>query len=104
MQTWRTFVSLSLMLVLLLSAILPSRTQESNAEKYPPGLIVMSVAKGSPADQAGLKPGDLLLSLDGKPLRFVSQIAPIREKALWDSKKTFPLFLRRGTGNLTLTM
>src|SRR5260221_13516614 len=99
MQTWRTIGTLW-MVALILNAILPSRTQEANAEKYPPGLIVVSVAKDTPAEQAGLKPGDLLLSLDGKPLRFVSQIASIRDKALWDSKKTITLTVRRGVDNL----
>jgi S1-C subfamily serine protease len=63
----------SLLFVTLFSSSRTANAQESNAEKYPPGLIVSSIAKGSPAEQAGLKVGDLLLSFDNKPLRFDSQ-------------------------------
>jgi len=36
-----------------------------------PGLIVLSVATNSPADQGGLRPGDLLTSIAGQPVRTV---------------------------------
>ncbi|NIV29027.1 MAG: PDZ domain-containing protein, partial [Anaerolineae bacterium] len=32
-----------------------------------PGIMVMSVTEGSPADDAGLQHGDLIVSLDGEP-------------------------------------
>jgi C-terminal processing protease CtpA/Prc len=32
------------------------------------GYTVVDVTKGGPADQAGLKAGDLMLSVDGKPV------------------------------------
>jgi serine protease Do len=35
----------------------------------PQGALVNSVAKGSPAEDAGIEPGDLILELNGKPLR-----------------------------------
>ena len=34
----------------------------------PEGALVASVDKGSPADKAGLQPGDVIRSLDGKPI------------------------------------
>ncbi|KQP17658.1 DegQ family serine endoprotease [Pseudorhodoferax sp. Leaf267] len=34
----------------------------------PEGALVSSVDKGGPADQAGLQPGDVIRSLDGKPI------------------------------------
>ncbi|MCS7066355.1 MAG: PDZ domain-containing protein, partial [Fimbriimonadales bacterium] len=33
------------------------------------GALIASITPGSPAERAGLKPGDILLSLNGKPLR-----------------------------------
>ena len=43
---------------------------------YKEGVIVNSVLKGSPADKAGLKAGDLIVSLDGQPItvRFPEEV------------------------------
>jgi hypothetical protein len=35
----------------------------------PDGLAVVDVTKGAPADQAGLKPGDVIVAVDGKPAK-----------------------------------
>lgn len=44
------------------------------------GVLVESVDPGSPADNQGIQPGDILLSLDGMPLdgRFPEQLPPIQ--------------------------
>jgi hypothetical protein len=102
LRVCRTTILLLLVVLYVTSGSAPA--QDPNAEKYPPGLIVTSIAKGSPAEQTGLKVGDMLLSFDGKPLRFESQIGPFRDKALWDNKKTVALAIRRGAENLTLNM
>jgi Do/DeqQ family serine protease len=36
---------------------------------HPTGALVVGVTKGSPADQAGLKPGDLITSIDGQSVQ-----------------------------------
>lgn len=38
------------------------------------GVVVAGVDAGSPAEQAGLQPGDVLTSVDGKPLRSVDDL------------------------------
>jgi serine protease DegQ len=38
------------------------------------GVVVTGVDAGSPAEQAGLQPGDVLTSIDGKPLRDVNDL------------------------------
>ena len=38
------------------------------------GVVVTGVDAGSPAEQAGLQPGDVLVSLDGKPLHGVNDL------------------------------
>jgi len=80
-----------LALSLMLFATTPVNGQEANAEEYAPGLIVTAVEKTTAADTAGVRPGDLLVTLDGQSLRFESQIAPIKDKALWDLKRTIVL-------------
>ncbi|MCM2256419.1 MAG: trypsin-like peptidase domain-containing protein [Vicinamibacteria bacterium] len=34
----------------------------------PPGAVVLELLRGSPADRAGLEPGDVILAVDGKPV------------------------------------
>ena len=45
------------------------------------GLVVSNVEPGSPASRAGLRPGDVLLELDEKPLRAVADLSTAWEKA-----------------------
>ena len=42
--------------------------------KQDKGVVVTGVAAGSPAEQAGLQPGDVLTTIDGKPLRDVNEL------------------------------
>lgn len=46
---------------------------------YKEGVLVQSVIKGGPADRGGLKPGDLLLEIDGKSAttRFPEEVPPL---------------------------
>jgi carboxyl-terminal processing protease len=43
-----------------------------NVEEVPRGLRVLTVFKGSPADRGGIKAGDEIVAVNGKPLRGVS--------------------------------
>lgn len=79
-------------LVLLVRA---AAALQSPASVYPPGLVVIEVTKGSPADRAGIRPGDMLLSFDGKPLVYESQIDPYCDAARFLGKTIAPVTLRR---------
>ncbi len=66
------------------------------------GALVNSVLPGSPAEKAGLKRGDVILSFDGKPVEssdtlqaYVAHTAP---------KKSVPLEVLRARKNVTLTL
>lgn len=53
----------------------PQRLHESTGATQ--GTLVLGVAEGSPADSAGLLLGDVLLELDGKPVRGARDLATI---------------------------
>jgi putative serine protease PepD len=42
-----------------------------------PSVVVAGVEKGGPADKAGIKPGDTIVSIDGKPVRSTDDVATI---------------------------
>jgi S1-C subfamily serine protease len=45
------------------------------------GALVQSVSEGSPAARAGLREGDVIVELDGKPIRTVEDLySVIRER------------------------
>ncbi|MFF5263170.1 S1C family serine protease [Actinomadura viridis] len=62
------------------------------------------VTKGGPADRAGLRPGDVITAVDGKPIEDATDlIAMIRSKAPGDTVKvTYQRGGRESTVNLTL--
>jgi putative serine protease PepD len=42
-----------------------------------PGVVVQSVEKGGPADQAGIRPGDVILEVDGQPTPNADALATV---------------------------
>ena len=62
--------------------ITPELAESFNLQKSS-GTIIAGVLKGGPADKAGVKPGDILISVAGKPvsdtvsmLNLVAQLSP----------------------------
>ncbi len=50
------------------------------ANDLPVGVYVDSVVSGGAADEGGIKPGDVILKFDGKPIENVDQINAIRDE------------------------
>lgn len=70
------------------------------------GGLVASVVAGSPADRAGLKPGDLLLSYDGRPvdIKYAEQLPPFNHAILGTPVgKKVSITYRRAGAERTLT-
>lgn len=64
-----------------------------------PGLLVSRVHPGSRADRAGLREGDMLVEVNGRPLRAA---LALREAAV--ASESLALVVRRGTRRVTLRL
>lgn len=58
-----------------LSDLTPSIRRQINAPESVQGAVVRTVQPGSPADDAGLQPGDVIVSVDRKPTQSASDAA-----------------------------
>ena len=63
------------------------------------GLLILHVREHSPADQAGIKPGDLLAAIDGQPLVSAKGIHDAIKKAPF---QTHEYSIKRGGKNLVI--
>ncbi|MEK7435594.1 MAG: Do family serine endopeptidase [Pseudomonadota bacterium] len=69
------------------------------------GVLVAGVQRGSPAERAGIKPGDIVLSVDGKPVRdpeamrnLIVALAPGNQTALTLKRGQESMELKVGVG------
>jgi len=70
---------------------------DKSATARVPGLVVMSVGTNSPADKGGLKPGDLLTSIAGQPVRTVEVYKQlIAEQRTSTVTNSIDVLVRRG--------
>ncbi len=60
---------------LAVSDLTPEARQQDNVPDHVRGVVVQNVRPASPADEAGIQPGDVILEVDRKPLQSASQFA-----------------------------
>jgi serine protease Do len=85
---------------LTLQNITPEIAQRMGLDRSE-GLIVTSVAPGSPADDAGLEQGDVILEVNRKPVRNLTEY----QQAIENAGKPSILFLvRRGETSIFLAL
>lgn len=91
-----------------LAEYLPAdRTTMISRYRLDRGPGVLGVLAGSPADRAGLEPGDVLLAVDGVPFPSAARIAAEPERKRWrrmveDSEKQLEAALARGPARLRI--
>ena len=61
----------------------------------PHGALVASVERGGPAEKAGLKPGDVVLALDGRPIERSNELPPLVANMKPGTKATFEVWRDR---------
>ncbi|GAB0057464.1 Periplasmic serine endoprotease DegP [Candidatus Magnetaquicoccaceae bacterium FCR-1] len=66
------------------------------------GVVVANVESGSPADQAGMRPGDLIQELNRKPIKSVEDLRAVLGKA--NPGQTLLVLMRRGSDPLFLAV
>jgi S1-C subfamily serine protease len=65
-----------------------------------PGLNIITVIPGSPAVKAGIKPGDRLIAINGKPINNVEDYSEASKE--WAPTRVYDIV--RGNQLLTLTL
>ena len=58
------------------------------------GVLIVSVADGSPADEAGLRPGDVIMAVDDELVTTIDEVREVMARAVW--APSIPLFDRQG--------
>ena len=61
------------------------------------GIVVYQVVQDSPADNAGIQPGDVIIEINGKPVHVCSQLTELLE-----TKEDLKIRLRRGQNSISL--
>lgn len=68
------------------------------------GVLISSVLKGSPAEKAGIKKGDIVISYDGKPVESASQLRNFVAFSAFGRKIPLTVWRDGQTVNLTLVL
>ncbi len=100
-NAWRAELLRSIALLLVLQEApggpdLPPSLLGEMVEETPNGLLVFAVFPGSPADSGGVRPGDLLVSIDGHSLTTLADLEALMRSFAPTSGKVEIVLLRDG--------
>lgn len=99
-KTW-TVLPLALLLLLVWGGTALAETSEERI-KPEPGVLIVSVATETPADEAGLARGDILLAIDGDRVNTAAELKQVI--LMQDPGDTLELTVKRGEEELTLSV
>ncbi len=85
---------------LIVGDITPELVEKYSIPKVPYGVIVLGVKAGSPADEAGLRTGDIILRVNRKPVHSASEFWKMVKRAEKFKKDSVLLFVQRGSANI----
>ncbi|ACO04848.1 MAG TPA: Do family serine endopeptidase [Persephonella sp.] len=85
---------------LIVQDITPEMVEKYRIPKIPYGVFVYGVKYGSVADEAGLRSGDIILSVNRKPVKSANEFWNIIKKAEAADKETVLLFVQRGNSKI----
>ena len=80
---------------LALAALTPEQRERMSLDAGTQGVLVTQVQPGGPADAKGIQPGDLILSIDRKPVREPSQVVAAIRAAHESGAKSVLLYVSR---------
>ncbi|MBC7134761.1 MAG: PDZ domain-containing protein, partial [Oceanibaculum nanhaiense] len=78
----------------------PAYAEELGLDGFTKGVIVTGVARGSPADRLSLRPGDIVLQVNGRKIGLVREL----QQALSGRAQQWQLSIRRGDRVLETTV
>jgi serine protease Do len=81
--------------------VTPELAQRLELER-PEGLVITAVQRGSAAEEAGLRAGDVITQINRRPVKTVEDFR--RELAAGDTEKSVLFLVRRGDSNLFLAL
>ncbi len=85
---------------LIIKDITPELVEKYRIPKVPYGVLVYGVKYGSPADEAGLRRGDIILTANRKPLKSAKDFWKIVKKAEKNKADSVLLYVQRGSSRL----
>ncbi len=85
---------------LIVQDITPEMVEKYRIPKIPYGVFVYGVKYGSVADEAGLRSGDIILSVNRKPVKSANEFWNFIKKAEISEKETVLLFVQRGNSKI----
>ena len=89
---------------LIVKDITPQIVERYKLPKVPYGVVVYGVKYGSPADEAGLRSGDIIMSINRHPVRSAEDFWKYVKKAEKSKKEDILLKVRRGSSVLYAVM
>jgi len=81
--------------------VTPETAKRYNLGNLNTGIVVVEVQAGTPADEAGLQPGDVILRANQRPIRTPTELSNILNSL--KSGDSIPLVVQRGKDKLLIT-